>query len=153
MSGSWFDVSQDPAAYPFSDEAVTGALFKRREELGGSLFFHDLLSLAGLNTQLFPPRTPNELTALLEDIDHSEWEEIRRQCKHEIVNFGPMDSFATKGLHYYILKHWKDGRELKYAAANLIPPTFTTLSDAYFYLDNNDTPVRDQPVFAPPMVS
>ena len=137
-SSVWFDVTAEQLAnggvdtlFPFTP-GVNEAIRERRAALDGTLFFDELLILAGLGEAAdayFPPATPADLAQLLAEIDRCEgWEQLRRDC-----------------LCYYLLKFWyeEDGenRAARYKSSRLIPQGFATLADAYFYLDEGDSEV------------
>ncbi|KAF8315008.1 hypothetical protein DL93DRAFT_2227714 [Clavulina sp. PMI_390] len=154
-SSSWFDVTAAQllsgaadVSFPFTPE-VNDAIRARRAALDGTLFFDELLILAGLGEAAdnFPPSSPADLATLVSEIDKcDEWEQLRRDC-----------------LCYYLLKFWPvpvedgQGRAAHYRSARLIPLGFAILADAYFHLDEGDsesavmclTDMRVQPDFVP----
>lgn len=138
-SSVWFDVTAEQLAngsanalFPFTPD-VNDAIRERRAALDGTLFFDELLVLAGLGEAadaFFPPATPADLANLLGEIDRcEEWEQLRRDC-----------------LCYYLLKFWyeEDGenRAARYKSSRLIPQGFAILADAYFHLDEGDSEAR-----------
>lgn len=137
-SSIWFDVTAEQlasgaaeAAFPFSAD-VNEAIRARRLALDGTLFFDELLILAGLGDAAdnFPPSTPADLASLLAEIDRCDgWEQLRRDC-----------------LCYYLLKFWREedgeNRAARYRSSKLIPQGFAILADAYFHLDEGDSEVR-----------
>lgn len=138
-SSIWFDVSAEQlangsaeATFPFSPD-VNESIRARRAALDGTLFFDELLILAGLGDaadMYYPPSTPADLASLLAEIDRCEdWEQLRRDC-----------------LCYYLLKFWREedgeNRAARYKSSKLIPQGFAILADAYFHLDEGDSEVR-----------
>lgn len=137
-SSVWFDVTPEQLEngtadllFPFSSD-VTESIRTRRLALDGTLFFDELLILAGLGEaadSYFPPSSPHDLAALLSEIDRCDaWEQLRKDC-----------------LCYYLLKFWREedgeNRAARYKSSRLIPNGFAILADAYFYLDEGDSEV------------
>lgn len=68
---------------------------------------------------LYPPSDVESLLRLLRAIESSSYDALKKDC-----------------LFYFLLKWHQDEREDKYAMERCIPPHFTALADAYWYLDS-----------------
>jgi hypothetical protein len=68
---------------------------------------------------LYPPYNEHSLLRLLEAIEKSNYDALKKDC-----------------LVYFLLKWHQDGREDKFAMQKCLPPQFTTLADAYWHLDS-----------------
>lgn len=93
----------------------------RREALTDSLIFDVLLRLGGIQDiyAVYPPRDEASLKYLLEVIETSSYDTLKKSC-----------------LVYYLLKWCQDGSEEKYREDQGIPPQFAALADAYWHLDS-----------------
>lgn len=96
------------------------AIEERRALMTDVLIFDILLSLGGVKhpASLYPPRSPAILQKLLDAIDNSTYDTLKKD-----------------GLIYFLLKWHRDDRAEYYAYARCIPPQFVALADAYWYLD------------------
>lgn len=70
---------------------------------------------------LYPPVDVPSLLQLLQAIENSTYDTLKKDC-----------------LVYFLLKWHQDGRETKFADERCIPPQFSALSDAYWHLDTGD---------------
>ncbi|KAJ7269867.1 nuclear pore complex assembly-domain-containing protein [Mycena rebaudengoi] len=114
---SYFDLS--PGGFPWKDPRPQ-QIERRRAALGDLLLFDILLTSGGIRQPdtLYPPVDVESFHRLLEAIQTSQYDALKRDC-----------------LVYFLLKWYHDGREDKFRLERGIPPQFATLSDAYFYLD------------------
>jgi hypothetical protein len=93
------------------------------------LIFDILLSAGGVRhpDSLYPPRDANTLHALLDAIEDTTYDGLKKDC-----------------LIYFLLKWHKDGREERFQEDRCIPPQFVALADAYWLLDSGeDVPVSN----------
>jgi len=67
---------------------------------------------------LYPPTDVPSLLHLLQAIENSNYDTLKKDC-----------------LVYFLLKWHQDGRETQFADERCIPPQFSALSDAYWHLD------------------
>lgn len=75
---------------------------------------------------VYPPEDPQSLQALLDAIESSSYDTLKKDC-----------------LVYFLLKWHQDGRERTFQQQRCIPPQFAALSDAYWHLDTGiNVPVR-----------
>jgi hypothetical protein len=124
-----FDLSSEGFAFT---EDVIHSLELRRRHLG-SLIFEKLLSAGGIQaTDIFPPTNVEGLTRLLDAIEETEYDALKRDC-----------------LVYYLLKFQAhdDGRSRlnSFLGGRSIPPQFILLADAYWELDTGENiAVSDQ---------
>ncbi|KAH9962860.1 nuclear pore complex assembly-domain-containing protein [Russula dissimulans] len=115
---SLFDISSDgfPWRAPRPHEIET-----RRAALSDLLIFDILLSSGGMRQPdiLWPPTDPASLRRLLDAIEESTYDALKKDC-----------------LVYFLLKWHRDGREERFREDRCIPPQFAMLSDAYWHLDS-----------------
>ncbi|KAI9509247.1 nuclear pore complex assembly-domain-containing protein [Russula earlei] len=115
---SLFDVSAEgfPWRTPRPHEIET-----RRAQLSDLLIFDILLSSGGIRhpDTLWPPNDPASLRKLLDAIEDSTYDALKKDC-----------------LIYFLLKWHQDGREERFREGRCIPPQFAMLSDAYWHLDS-----------------
>jgi hypothetical protein len=93
------------------------------------LIFDILLSAGGVRhpDSFYPPRDANTLHALLDAIEDTTYDGLKKDC-----------------LIYFLLKWHKDGREERFQEDRCIPPQFVALADAYWLLDSGeDVPVSN----------
>jgi hypothetical protein len=113
-----FDLSPDgfPWRAPRPHEIET-----RRAQLSDLLIFDILLSSGGVRhpDTYWPPTDPESLRRLLEVIEGSAYDTLKKDC-----------------LIYFLLKWHQDGREERFREDRCIPPQFAMLSDAYWHLDS-----------------
>ncbi|KAJ7108527.1 nuclear pore complex assembly-domain-containing protein [Mycena epipterygia] len=114
---SYFDLT--PAVFPWRDPRPQ-QIERRRAALGDLLLFDILLTSGGIRQPdtLYPPVDVESFHRLLEAIQTSQYDALKRDC-----------------LVYFLLKWYQDGREEKYRLEKCIPPQFASLADAYWYLD------------------
>jgi hypothetical protein len=67
---------------------------------------------------LYPPESPETLQQLLDAIESSNYDSLKKDC-----------------LIYFLLKWHQDGRERSFQEQRCIPPQFIALADAYWHLD------------------
>ncbi len=92
-----------------------------------TLIFDILLTAGGVRDpyMLYPPQTPEALQRLLDVIESSNYDSLKKDC-----------------LIYFLLKWHQDGREKTFQEQRCIPPQFVALADAYWHLDTgNNVPV------------
>ncbi|KAG8682478.1 hypothetical protein FRC11_014826, partial [Ceratobasidium sp. 423] len=112
-----FDLS--PQGFPWTDTQRDMIVRRREEEMGGDLFFDELLKLAGIDAHVvYPPRDVPTFHHLVNSILNTSWDDFQQSC-----------------LIYYLLRHWDDGREKPFAQSKQLPPQFVFVSDAYYLLD------------------
>ncbi|KAJ7598984.1 nuclear pore complex assembly-domain-containing protein [Mycena floridula] len=121
---SYFDVSA--TGFPWSATAVE-EIEKRRALLGDTLLFDTLLSLGGIRQpdSLYPPVDVESLERLLEAIESSQYDVLKKEC-----------------LVYFLLKWHMDGREVRFQQERCILPQFSALADAYWHLDSGNNVAR-----------
>lgn len=93
-----------------------------------TLIFDILLSSGGVGDPyvLYPPESPDGLQRLLDKIESSNYDALKKDC-----------------LVYFLLKWHQDGRERHFMEQRCIPPQFVALADAYWHLDTGvNIPVR-----------
>lgn len=96
--------------------------------MGDVLIFDILLTSGGIRQPdtLFPPTGVEDLLRLLNAIEDSNYDTLKKEC-----------------LVYFLLKWHQDGREERFLLERCLPPQFTALADAYWYLDTGlNIPVR-----------
>lgn len=88
--------------------------------LGDKLFFDILLEAGGIERPwtLFPPRALQDLELVLQAIELSDYDTLKKEC-----------------LIYYLLKWHNDGRESRFQEERSIPSQYAILADAYWHLD------------------
>lgn len=119
-----FDLS--PQGFPWTDARRDIIIRRREEEMGGDLFFDELLKLAGIDAHaVYPPRDVPTFHHLVNSILNTSWDDFQQSC-----------------LIYYLLRHWEDGRERPFAQSKQLPPQFMFVSDAYYLLDVDRAEVR-----------
>jgi len=96
---------------------------QRRALLNDLLIFDILLRSGGVSSfdTLYPPRDERSLVRLLEAIENSNYDTLKKNC-----------------LIYFLLKWHQDGREAIFAAQNCITSQFVALTKAYWYLDSGN---------------
>ena len=82
--------------------------------------FDILLTSGGIREPylLFPPEDVESLQKLLDAIQSSTYDTLKKDC-----------------LVYFLLKWHQDGREKIFQGQRCIPPQFAALADAYWHLD------------------
>ena len=85
-----------------------------------TLIFDVLLTSGGIDNPylLYPPESPGGLQQLLDAIQCSNYDSLKKDC-----------------LIYFLLKWHQDGRERAFQEQRCIPPQFVALADAYWHLD------------------
>ncbi|KDR80023.1 hypothetical protein GALMADRAFT_208249 [Galerina marginata CBS 339.88] len=113
---NFFDVSNN---FPFQDPRPEH-IRDRRASLDDTLIFDILLASGGIKStnSLYPPETPQGLQELLDAIESSHYDRLKKDC-----------------LVYFLLKWHQDGRERHFQQQRCIPPQFAALADAYWHLD------------------
>ncbi|CAA7267199.1 unnamed protein product [Cyclocybe aegerita] len=114
---SFFDVS--PSNFPWQ-EPRPEQIRLRRAALDDTLIFDILLHSGGISEtySLYPPVNPHNLQELLDTIESSHYDVLKKDC-----------------LVYFLLKWYQDGRERNFQEQRCIPPQFASLADAYWHLD------------------
>ncbi|KAJ3516020.1 hypothetical protein NLJ89_g1394 [Agrocybe chaxingu] len=114
---SFFDVS--PSNFPWQ-EPRPEQIRLRRAALDDTLIFDILLHSGGISEtySLYPPVNPRNLQELLDTIESSHYDVLKKDC-----------------LVYFLLKWYQDGRERNFQEQRCIPPQFAALADAYWHLD------------------
>lgn len=94
---------------------------QRRANLDDLLIFDILLRSGSVRSPdiLYPPHNEQSLLRLLEAIEKSNYDTLKKDC-----------------LVYFLLKWHQDGREDRFAMQKSLPPQFTILADAYWHLDS-----------------
>ncbi|KAG6868531.1 hypothetical protein C0993_001419 [Termitomyces sp. T159_Od127] len=113
----YFDLSETGFAWR---EPLQEQLRERRMVLGDKLFFDILLEAGGIERPwtLFPPRALEDLELVLQAIELSDYDTLKKEC-----------------LIYYLLKWHNDGRESRFQEERSIPSQYAILADAYWHLD------------------
>ncbi|MBW0498833.1 hypothetical protein O181_038548 [Austropuccinia psidii MF-1] len=131
------DLTQDVHSTP--DKSFPSNQLRSREEMVHGLLFFDRLMLLGSISnykELFPPSHPSRLRQLLDSIDGSPFDLLKKNC-----------------LVYYLLKEYGDARETKFAIDRLIPSHFTLSLDGLWALDHSQWQVAircfSDPVLTP----
>ncbi|CAL1699428.1 unnamed protein product [Somion occarium] len=99
---------------------------QRRAQMSDSLMFDVILSQSGVQypQRLYPPADKESLRELLNAIEDTDFDALKKDC-----------------LIYYLLKCHEDGREETFKEQRCMPPQFSGLTDAYWYLDfSHDIP-------------
>ncbi len=97
------------------------------------LIFDILLISGGIRDPdtLYPPKDVEELERLLEAIDASHYDALKKEC---LVSF--------------LLKWHEDERAERFQVDRCIPPQFTALASAYWHLDSGiNIPVSFESLF------
>ncbi|KAF8802250.1 hypothetical protein BYT27DRAFT_7226558 [Phlegmacium glaucopus] len=113
---SYFDVTnQFPWQEPRAEQ-----IRHRRTLMYNTLIFDILLTSGGIREPylLFPPEDVESLQKLLDAIQNSTYDTLKKDC-----------------LVYFLLKWHQDGREKGFQQQRCIPPQFAALADAYWHLD------------------
>ncbi|TFK38135.1 nuclear pore complex assembly-domain-containing protein [Crucibulum laeve] len=113
----YFDISNNfPWREPRPEE-----IERRRALLGDVLIYDILLSSGGIKDPdlLYPPRDETSLQRLLQAIEGSHYDALKKDC-----------------LVYFLLKWHQDGREDRFQEQRSIPPQFAALATAYWHLDS-----------------
>ncbi|KAG6873667.1 hypothetical protein C0995_012601 [Termitomyces sp. Mi166 len=113
----YFDVSDAGFAWP---GPLREQLRERRMKLEDKFIFDILLEAGGIERPwtLFPPRALEDLELVLQAIELSDYDILKKEC-----------------LVYYLLKWHNDGRESRFQEERSIPSQYTNLADAYWHLD------------------
>lgn len=92
--------------------------------MSGELFFDILLRLGGKENaiELYPPTNYAELCRLINEVDSTSYDQMKRDC-----------------LIYYLLRWQMDGTEETYIVDKMIPGQYVVLADAYWHLDSDIT--------------
>ena len=85
------------------------------------LIFDFLLAAGGVKhpDMLYPPRDVEGLKRLLDEIEETTYDTLKKDC-----------------LVYFLLKWHEDERANRFEVARCIPPQFVALADAYWHLDS-----------------
>ncbi|KAF8903312.1 nuclear pore complex assembly-domain-containing protein [Gymnopilus junonius] len=113
---NFFDVSNN---FPWQDPCPE-QIRLRRADMNDILLFDILLKSGGIEEiySLYPPVDEARLRELLEAIESSSYDTLKKDC-----------------LVYFLLKWHQDGRERHFQQQRSIPPQFAALADAYWHLD------------------
>ncbi|KAL0960047.1 hypothetical protein HGRIS_011695 [Hohenbuehelia grisea] len=111
--------STEPTTFAWRGSRVQ-ELEERRALLNDSFIFDAILSRGGIASAdtLFPPTDVASLERLLDAIESSTYDTLKKEC-----------------LVYYLLKWQGDGKDQALKEHRCIPPQFAALSDAYWCLD------------------
>ncbi|XP_006463398.1 hypothetical protein AGABI2DRAFT_120219 [Agaricus bisporus var. bisporus H97] len=106
---------------------------QRRANLDDLLIFDILLRSGSVRSPdiLYPPHNEQSLLRLLEAIEKSNYDTLKKDC-----------------LVYFLLKWHQDGREDRFAMQKSLPPQFTILADAYWHLDSGINVARGVSILA-----
>ncbi|KIP12081.1 hypothetical protein PHLGIDRAFT_62558, partial [Phlebiopsis gigantea 11061_1 CR5-6] len=93
----------------------------RRARMSDVLVFDFLLAAGGVKhpDMLYPPRDVEGLKRLLDQIEETTYDTLKKDC-----------------LVYFLLKWHEDDRASRFQEARCIPPQFVALADAYWHLDS-----------------
>ncbi|TFK72079.1 hypothetical protein BDN72DRAFT_895067 [Pluteus cervinus] len=102
-------------------EPRPGEITNRRVKMTDKLIFDILLLSGGIPDPdlLYPPKGVEGLERLLEAIDASHYDALKKEC-----------------LVYFLLKWHEDERAERFQVDRCIPPQFTALASAYWHLDS-----------------
>ncbi|KAF9445542.1 hypothetical protein P691DRAFT_734816 [Macrolepiota fuliginosa MF-IS2] len=126
---TYFDISNNFAWRASRPQEIE----QRRAMLDDSLIYDILLRSGGIRSPdiLYPPRDEHSLIRLLEAIENSHYDMLKKDC-----------------LVYFLLKWHQDGREERFATQKCIPPQFSALADAYWHLDSGINLTRGVSILA-----
>ncbi|KIK39649.1 hypothetical protein CY34DRAFT_808052 [Suillus luteus UH-Slu-Lm8-n1] len=116
---NWLLLFGTPHEFPWSTSR-SAEIESRRAQMTDVLIFDVLLIRGGIRQpdMLYPPTDLHSLRRLLEVINGSSYDSLKKDC-----------------LVYILLKWFQDGREAAYAEEKCIPSQFVSLADAYWHLD------------------
>jgi hypothetical protein len=116
---NWLLLFGTPHEFPWSTTR-SAEIESRRAQMTDVLIFDVLLIRGGIRQpdMLYPPTDLHSLRRLLDVINGSSYDSLKKDC-----------------LVYILLKWFQDGREAAYAEEKCIPPQFVSLADAYWHLD------------------
>lgn len=119
MVQNWLLLFGTPHEFPWSTSR-SAEIESRRAQMTDVLIFDVLLIRGGIRQpdMLYPPTDLHSLRRLLEVINGSSYDSLKKDC-----------------LVYILLKWFQDGREAAYAEEKCIPSQFVSLADAYWHLD------------------
>ena len=112
-----FDTSRDK--FPWG-ESVALTIERRRADMSDMLIFDTLLYQGGIKTphNLYPPRDKPSLRALLNAIDESRYDTLKKD-----------------NLVYFLLKWNGEEKAQMFKEQKCMPPHYSALVDAYYLLD------------------
>ncbi|KAH7923444.1 hypothetical protein BV22DRAFT_1068756 [Leucogyrophana mollusca] len=115
----WLALFQPPEDFPWTAQK-SREIENRRAHMTDVLIFDVLLIRGGIRQpdMYYPPGDGSSLQRLLETIQHSTYDSLKKDC-----------------LVYILLKWYQDGRESRFQEDRCIPPQFVALGDAYWHLD------------------
>lgn len=126
ISPDYFDTSA--AKFPWTPEKCRRLTARRVELQHGTLFIDDIFMNAGIAAEdLYPPQTPNAFRLLLEAIQDSSF-----------------DSTKKNSLMYYLLRMWRDGRQIAWAQNKSLPIQYAMVMDGYWAMDEGDIEVSSE---------
>ncbi|KAG2354071.1 nuclear pore complex assembly-domain-containing protein [Suillus spraguei] len=116
---NWLILFGTPHEFPWTTTR-SAEIESRRAQMADVLIFDVLLIRGGIRQpdMLYPPTDLHSLRRLLDAINDSSYDSLKKDC-----------------LVYILLKWFQDGREAVYAEEKCIPPQFVSLADAYWHLD------------------
>ncbi|KAG2156826.1 nuclear pore complex assembly-domain-containing protein [Suillus bovinus] len=116
---NWLLLFGTPREFPWTTTR-SAEIESRRAQMADVLIFDVLLMRGGVRQpdMLYPPTDLHSLRKLLDVINGSSYDSLKKDC-----------------LVYILLKWFQDGREATYAEERCIPPQFVSLADAYWHLD------------------
>ncbi|KAG9033693.1 hypothetical protein FRB95_014482 [Tulasnella sp. JGI-2019a] len=116
----YFDTS--PGRFPWTADKCRSLISRRAQLQGGTLFIDDIFKNAGIEAEeLYPPQTPNAFQLLLQAIHDSSF-----------------DSTKKNSLIYYLLRMWKDGRQIAWAQNKSLPTQYAMVMDGYWAMDEGE---------------
>ncbi|TFK49166.1 hypothetical protein OE88DRAFT_1663598 [Heliocybe sulcata] len=116
----WAYFNCPPESFPWSPSRRE-EIEMRRAKLSDNLLFDLLLRMGSVADpgSLYPPADLDALHRLLEAIDHTSYDTLKRDC-----------------LYYYLLRFYTDDRAEDYVEHKTVPPQFVGVAAAYWCLDN-----------------
>ncbi|KAG1748274.1 nuclear pore complex assembly-domain-containing protein [Suillus paluster] len=116
---SWLPLFGTAHEFPWTTTR-SAEIESRRAQMADILIFDVLLIRGGIRQpdMLYPPTDLHSLHRLLDVINGSSYDSLKKDC-----------------LVYILLKWFQDGREATFAEERCIPPQFVSLADAYWHLD------------------
>ncbi|KZT23726.1 hypothetical protein NEOLEDRAFT_1179939 [Neolentinus lepideus HHB14362 ss-1] len=116
----WTYFSCTPESFPWTP-SLREEIESRRAKLSDCLLFDLLLRMGNIAdpASLYPPADLDALQNLLQALDNTRYDSLKRDC-----------------LYYYLLRFYADDRAGDYVEHKTVPPQFVGVAAAYWCLDN-----------------
>ncbi|KAG8868492.1 hypothetical protein FRB98_003513 [Tulasnella sp. 332] len=122
----YFDTSS--ARFPWTPQKCRNLATRRAQLQNNRLFIDDIFRNAGITAEdLYPPQTPNAFQLLLQAIHDSDF-----------------DSTKKNSLIYYLLRMWRDGRQIVWAQNKSLPIQYAMVMDGYWAMDEGDIEIEKE---------